>query len=737
MGFAHTGMLWFGLAAAVPLIIHLLNRQRYRRMRWAAMEFLLAALKKTRRRVQLENLLLLLIRMMLMALLALALSRPFVRVGASNPLSSPQTHLIIVLDNSYSMGYRTAGRPVPFDKAKSFAGALLNSLKPEQGDRASLILMSDRPSALIAEPVMKTDRVAEMIKGLDPSSYSTSMPRTLGVINDVLKVAEKELVKKIYVITDLQKNAWRTSAEDQKVFKDAMEDLSRREDVEFHVVDVGTGETANCAITSLKPQASVITVDSSVVFDVNVHNYGSTDETNLVLDFYENGQKISSSNVYVPAGRSTMRQLVCDFRETGPQTVKAEIGPESPDPLAADNARFWSAKIKDSIKVLAVNGEPASERFKEELVYFELALRPTQDETDKSWIYYVDKVSDATFETEDLRKYDVVVLANVGTVSEEKKDHLQSFVESGGGLLIFLGDKVIKSSYNDVLYAGGAGLLPGELQDMAGGEDNASKFGKTDFNHPALGYFYPFRDLLGSINTKFFYKVKQEPDRTDIKTLMCYDDPDNSPALMEKTFGRGKVLLFTSSCDDEWNNFPAWQTYVVLMDQVTMYLASQPQAMTNVTVGEPIRLAFKKEEYIPEGCVVKKPGGESVRKGLVPTGEGAAGDSKKGYVLYFPETETVGFYTVEKSAETATPPISCFAVNVLPEEGDLSRTSEAELKRDFPGFVFKYEAGETPSSGKIEIKQPPSRIWKYIAYAVLALLLAEMLLAQVFGTHKK
>src|SRR5258706_7819918 len=98
MGFFNPGLMWFALGGAIPVIIHLLHRQKYRRVRWAAMEFLLAALKKTQRRLQLENLILLLLRVLIMLLVAMAIARPFFREAPLDLLADSDTHHLFVID---------------------------------------------------------------------------------------------------------------------------------------------------------------------------------------------------------------------------------------------------------------------------------------------------------------------------------------------------------------------------------------------------------------------------------------------------------------------------------------------------------------------------------------------------------------------------------------------------------------------------------------------------------------
>ena len=177
MDLINPGMAWLALAGVVPIIIHLLNRQRYKRITWAAMEFLLAALKKTRRRLQIENLLLLLIRVLAVVFLALALSRPLLKATPLSALGQVDTHFIIVLDNSYSMNYQIGTNSL-FDTAKDTAYQIITTLKPAQGDKASLILLSSNPRVVFTE-ISVLDTLKKELANIRVSDYGTDVFQSL------------------------------------------------------------------------------------------------------------------------------------------------------------------------------------------------------------------------------------------------------------------------------------------------------------------------------------------------------------------------------------------------------------------------------------------------------------------------------------------------------------------------------------------------------------------------------
>ena len=185
--------VWLALGAvggAIPIIIHLLNRRRFKIVRWAAMEFLLASLKKNYRRVRFENLLLLLLRVLMIVLMALALARPRIsESGLIASLGAESRHAIIILDHSLSMQYRD-GRETSFDKAKAVAHRILESMS--HGDVVSLLAMSDITEPIIREASLDIELIKHELERLRPGWGGTDVRRALIAAAELLRLAEIE-----------------------------------------------------------------------------------------------------------------------------------------------------------------------------------------------------------------------------------------------------------------------------------------------------------------------------------------------------------------------------------------------------------------------------------------------------------------------------------------------------------------------------------------------------------------
>lgn len=737
MGFLHGSLMWLGLAGSIPILIHLFNRQRYKRVRWAAMEWLLAALKKTRRRMQLENLILLLIRVAVLVLLAMALARPFFQSAIASQLGESNTHAVIVLDVSYSMDFRGGDKTTPLEKARGIAQSILTDLKTTENDRFSLIKLTDAPTSDIGEPSSRVDMGREIVGGATATDQATSIPKTMELVKDALEKSNN-FVKKVFIITDNQRHGWTVTEKDRprvaELFKQVT-DMTAPNGGGIYLYDVGGNIVDNLAVVGLEMGASqkVVSTDNSCEFLATVRNYGAMQMSDVVLNIFVDGSKQGSYTLTVPAHDVLKQAFFHTFREPGPHAVAVEI---EPDALVHDNKRSLAVDVREALKVLMVNGEKATAIQTDEVAALKMALNPSQDSTDKRWVFSITEVLENGLAREDVRKFDLVVLANVETVSPEEVAALEEYVKAGGGLLIFLGDKVEAYTWNQVVWRNGDGLIPCELDKPAGypKNDDAMKLTGVDFTHPALAYFQTAKPMLGRLLISQYFAVKPFEARPDARVIASLGVPgaDPAPLLLERRMGRGRVILCTTAADFEWGLMPKVPGYLVLFDQICQYLASPPQRFRNVTVGDQLEYTLKATEFAKTFTIVTP---RQNRSSILPVKAG-----EHAYHLMFSGTTEAGLYGLERDAqdgETQPTLLTWYAVNVDPEEGFVEKMTVPELKTLYPQFRFTYvEQGTGSQPEKIAVKAPASNIWKYLVGIILGLLVLETCLAQVFGAKR-
>ncbi|HLD35102.1 MAG TPA: BatA domain-containing protein, partial [Planctomycetota bacterium] len=544
LDFVNPLFAWLALAASIPLIIHLLNRRRYQQVRWAAMDFLLKALHKNRRRLQMESLILLLLRMLIVTILAFVLARPYLKGSAL--FKEPDTHLVIAIDNSYSMGYRS-GMSTLFEDAKKIASGLMEQLKPEKGDKLSLITISSKPEILISESSYQMAQAKNKLANLGLADYATDISRTLALAQEILNKS-KSSSKVLYLVTDNQRAGWNKI----NTFKESLGAIP------IKIIQVGPADAGNNLISRIYTDKSIVTARKPVTFYAEVKNYSIFDTAPgaIKVNFSVQGQKYASSTVVIPRNNSVLVPFVHTFNEPGQYWAKIEL---DSDNLMLDDSRLYSVAVKEGISTLIINGEPSSEPSEDEILFLRSALSPSQPSSGDSFSpYLIDTVTATEFINADKLTpfplpygerigeggtgYDLVILANVEFLSDDKVEQLENYVRRGGGLLIFLGDRVNKTAYNESLYKNGAGLLPCQLGEIkgdpmssiggsaSGGHNEVVRFGEIDFTHPALSFFSSIKERFNTLAIYQYYNMNMEDSSSISPSILARLNRSDKPA---------------------------------------------------------------------------------------------------------------------------------------------------------------------------------------------------------------
>ena len=739
MPFLNPFLLLGALGGAIPVIIHLLNRRRFKITRWAAMEFLLASLKKNYKRVRMENLLLLLLRILMVLLIALALARPrLVESGILGALGTESRHAIIILDNSCSMRLSN-GSTTCFDRAKGMAQQILASLN--KGDVVSLLSMSDVARPVIKEATLDIGLVRREIKRAEPGWGGTDIGRSLIAAADLLASSKKPR-KEVFIITDMQARGW--GKKDQEPGDELKAALARiRKEAKAFVVDAGAdGATDNLAVTKLEPLSRIIGTGSPAEMKADVTNFGNAKTSGVQVKCLVDRFSQDMKELHIAPGDTEPVTFTRTFRTEGAHLIQAQV---VGDRLRADNIRHLAVHVEKFIRVLLVNGETSPELEENETYYIERALRPPVDDGGRR-VSYVEPTTITEFavSSTDFSRYRLVVLANLASLAGKNAvTRIEEYVRDGGSLLVFLGDRVDAAFYNEQLFKGGRGLLPARLGDELGGSGNTRSSVHIEIVkpvHPIFGRFtgerafYINRSLL-------FYKyvdLKLPAGKKDVRVVAKFET--GSPAIVEKAFGRGRVVLVASSCDAEWTNFPKAAAYAVVMQDLVDHLGAGDFSRRNVLVHAPYRRTFAAEELV-DTVTIRPPGGAGAEKTLRPYRVGApaaSGDDAAAAPavteIVFTETDAAGLYELEvKRKDGVKAPVEYFSVNIPPEESDLRRIEPGDAAKAIKGFEFKYAKSVSGLALAVRESRTGREFARALLLAVLIISCIELILAQLFG----
>jgi Aerotolerance regulator N-terminal/von Willebrand factor type A domain len=719
LGFANPALLYALAAAGVPIVIHLLNRRKYREVPWAAMRFLLAALRKNRRRLRVEQWLLLAIRTLVVLLVVAAVARPFLEsFGAVMPGS--RTHRVIVIDDSLSMGY-TAGESSRFAQAKAVAAQLVKD--SHRGDAISLILMGSPPRVVIADPTQNLSVVKKEIDELTLSDGGTDLAMTLEKINNVLEIspnAQKEVV----FLTDLQTASWRPPVESADKIKRALVKLETYRPRSV-VIDLGKSGGDNRAVTDLKLEIPVVTVGAPVLIRATLRNFGANRADGVRARLTADGRLSPEQPFDLPTAEDVAAVFRQQFDTPGDHLVEVSI---DDDPLAIDNHRWLVVPVRESLNVLLVDGHFRSEPYQAETDYLAQALSPSEESPGQPRPIHVEVISDSQLSRRELSPYDVVVLCNIGQFSPPEVTALDEFLKQGGGVVVFGGDQVVSDNYNRLLYEDGKGLLPAAIGPSMG--DAAKKQAAFSFN--PLGYRHPIvvayqgetEPVTSGLTGEFTFQYHKLvlPPNSAAEIALKFNTGD--PAVIQSKRHQGTVFVVATSADIGWTTWPVHKSYPPVMQEIVLRAAAGRMSERNIRVGQPFDQSFPSAGAAAPVTVVP-PRGAPVAAKLQPAG----GISQ----LHFDQTDVSGRYEIRIGPPLARE--SSFAANTDPAESDLAKLDRAGLAELLPGWNFLYLTNSRELTTDSSSVRSRGELHRPLLYGLLILLLIESLLAWKFGHH--
>jgi hypothetical protein len=705
MGFLAPFMLIGLIAIGVPIAIHLIGRRRAKIVPFAALEFLLATKRKTARRLQLRERLVLLVRALACLAVAIALAKPFTSCERKGPqvTRGPQA-AVLVIDDSFATGYLVDGRPW-IKRASDEARRILTQLGPEA--EIAIVRASEgaeQPTELTRDHL----RLRDQLLALEPSARPADTTRALTRAAHLL-AASSHARKTVFLISLVAKSGIQ-----------ADEAPWRADGPTLVVLDLRPKAMPNLAITNLKVDADPGTGTRGVGFDAEVGNFSDTPQkVELSLSIAEHVVARGQLEL-APHEKKTKRFLAA--LPAGSRASDASVSLGTPDALATDDRRFVRATLRDEVRVLLVDGDPRTVRHDDELFYLEAALRPGDREDSGTSVRSITAEELAGITkiagkpaTINLDDFDVVVLANVAALPSERVAVLADWVRAGGSILVAPGDRVDPAAYDRTMLA----LMPQSLRDPidttwgASPEDKDSRalhLVKWEADHPI---FAPFSKDAPELADAKFYKISLLGPTTatsDRKVLARFTN--GAAALVEASIGAGRTLLFTSTLDRDWNDLPIHPGFLPLIQGAVRHLARKHALGTEAEhlVGAAVAL--------PTGDLKKLEVRGPDNLGAVFEGDRITNRSS----VRYGRTEKPGIYRVSGTDQTGATHERdelAFAINLDPRGSDLTAAAAAALPASGTG------GATAPASSTRRVE-----LWHALAAILLLLLLAEGILVQ-------
>jgi hypothetical protein len=733
VSFLFQTLLTIGLPLiGLPLLIHLINLRRHRRVDWAAMDFLLESQKRNKKWIVLKQLLLLLMRTAAVAIVVFMLAGPVIKSGWAGLFGRGVTHHLILLDDSYSMSDRW-DETSALEQAKRAVTRILEQARNQADNQIVTLLRFSEAKNLAAGAGPQLDRRAldgqlmaeleRMLGQLQPSESDAGLVEALQAATRLPEPTLDE-TRIAYLVTDFRRHQWEEQAQLRQL-------VSRLRDrvAKLLMVQSVYAERPNLAITRLEPEAGIRAAGVETWMEVTVANYGDAPASAVTVAVEQDGARLPAVEVdEIPAGDQATRRFRATFPIAGAHQLTASL---EGDAVEADNVRYFAAQIPAAFPVLVIDASPEGD----DGFYLRNALSPGG----KNLAGWTPQVEPPSFlrRHEDLANYAVICLLDVPRLDDAEVEALETYVRGGGGLAIFLGGQVQRDFYNQQFYRDGEGILPAPLnvpsQLLRDSQDATADVRITD--HPVFRVFTGQRNsFLAIAKVNFYYALDPQwsrPSSGDVRVIASLRN--GAPLSIEKKLGDGRVIVHLAKLSPKptdlgsWTNWSLNPVFPVFANELVGYLSATRRRFDVRGVHEPVQLTLAEADYQPEVRIRAPRATEGDVTTIVP----AAKDGQ--YVVEAPGIPRSGVYQFDLKTRDGKPEVRYAAVNVPPGEGRLKLIKQDELAERLRGIDYQYTLASDYSETSEELVG--IKLADALLYTLAGVLIIEQLFAVSASYH--
>ena len=708
----HAGLAAGATLAVVPLILHLLMRQTPKHVIFPALRLIRERQKQSKKRLRVKNWLLLLARMALFALMALALARPTITTQMSLGGEEVDTAIALIVDTSRSMEYTERGND-RLTEAKLRAADILKKAT----DRSEIFVIN---SAEPSRPASVSPALA--LKQIEAMKLSdTTRPLNTSVVQAYAAVLGSTLPRRdVYVLTDLARSAWDLSSSSvvesinkANAFKDKK--------VNCYVLRLTPKDVKDVAVVAAEPASTVALQGEKLEIKTRLRSWGA--KASRVAELRIDSVLKDNKQIEIPENGEIELSLFTPGT-IGPGLHQGEVRlTGGVDFMPFDDVRYFSYMVQSAQRVLLVTDTPI------DAIYVQKMLDPDPSSLPEgaAQIVRVERMLSEEFARKNksiLKDYVAIFLLNVARLSEADWGALNAYVHDGGGLVVGLGNRILTDSYNGTV---ASQLLPAKV-GLRKLEPANTFFAKPDANHSLFNrYAREFEAALLLVPVYQSWSVTPQASRTLLSLT------DNSPALLERTFQgtkTGHVLLWTTPLSRGiygdavigWNEFPDSPSFLVMLETVG-YLSGTSSERLNYEAGEDAVLSIDPTRR-SANYKVQGPKPEETESPSVPP------NSEK---LVIPSPQSMGNWRVDGQAPDGSKVVMGFSVNVPESESTVVPLEEKDLNAIF-GAKDNVNLADDAASLKriVEDVHVGHEIFPWLMFLILIIVTLENLLANKF-----
>jgi len=696
MTFLNPAVLFGLLAASIPVIIHLLNLRKLKKIEFSSLMFLKELQKNKIRKIKIKQWIILLLRILIIVFLVTAFARPTLEsVSISGITSSVKTTAVFIIDDSFSMSLLDS-KGSYFNQSKEMALGLAGLLK--EGDEAVIIKTSDinyNEELLPSNPTRQINEIKQQIEKLQVSMVTGSLHKSLLRAGDILGKS-KNFNKEIYILSDLQK----TLFPEENLVSDLSELLNDK--VKIYAVKFPEKTVKNSGIDKIKINNAIFEKNKPLSVSAFITNYSSTDMPNTIVSLFVNNERKAQRSIELKSKETKEVILESIMESEGFSNIVVRL---EDDDIQDDNNIFAYIYLPSLLKTLIVTDRT------EDAEFIELAIRAG----DPSQMHEIDIKTTAQLSSLNLNLYNSLFI--IGPDNNIKSEQIVSFLESGKG--IFLSPSGISSieSFKTICNITGIQLPKSFYIQKNKNENSVTAFNTTDFEHPILSEIFIDKKRPKISSPEIFKYFSFFPGGKG-KSLITL--ADNSSFLADYKFGLGKVVVLAVAPNLEFSSFPLKSIFAPLIYKTAYYLSSVNNSDTSYYAGNPIQL--KSTLYNASQLKVTKPDNSNEVINLE--------DDQSKTKIVFSNTDKIGnysFFSNNKITEVV-------SINHNPEESITERLSigdfESYLKRiNFKGRNYVIDTDDNISE-VVKMARYGSELWKIFLILALVLAIVEMILSR-------
>ncbi len=731
--FEFPSLLWFLPLIGLPVLIHLINVLRHKRIKWAPMEFLLQSQKRNRTWVMLKQLLLLLMRMLAVAAIVLMLAQPRLQNALAGLLGGSKTHHIVLLDDSYSMSDKWADTDA-FTQAKNVVARLGNQLSRQGGRQEFTLLLYSQAShrgsgmkaVLSREPVSPefSTTLSGTLSNLHPSQLAVGPAEGLDAVEQMVRESDDSATV-VYLVSDFRAKDWSTASDLRRNLMALTDELKAK----LQLIDCVDAARPNLTISALKPEMGIRAAGVPLKIEVAVTNYGTQTARDVSIQLEEDGRARPAITIAtIPAGQTASGDFEVRYSSAGQHTIAAKL---PADAVEADNSRSTVIDFPENVPVLVIAGDAKAAAGKGD-AYF-LTLPFSSNNVAPTGI--APRIETVRFlRDKPLDEFHVIYLLDVDRLDQPEIDALEAYVKRGGGVAFFMGDRSRADFFNTRMYRDGKGLFPAPLEGptelLIDRTETASDL-TVEGSHPVFSLFssQPSVDIDKVFVERYFAVKKGWMPAATSTARVVARLRNGAPLVVEQKFGDGRVMAFLTSAAPTWNNLARTPRYVGAILQMAAYLSAAKQTDPSREVGGPLEVEFDRTKYSADVTFITPLRGPT---GTLPVQAAPAGQRLKAVLPG--DAMQSGIYEVRfASPDKQRTDLRRFAYNVAPEEGDLKVLDGQQLESRLDGVKYRFHHAADTVFEDDELDR--ASVGRMILYGLIGLLFCEQLLAYSCSYH--